>query len=86
MEYKEKITERKPQFGPRWLKDDKTFLKYVVKGRRVRHVADTYSFSKHSKAIQQEMTKRTVHTRLIHNLKSSGAGIKALSSLWIILS
>lgn len=64
----------------------KPFLKYVVKGRRVRHVADTYSFSKHSKAIQQEMTKRTVHTRLIHNLKSSGAGIKALSSLWIILS
>lgn len=78
--------KKKPQFGPRWLKDDKTFLKYVVKGRRVRHVADTYSFSKHSKAIQQEMTKRTVHTRLIHNLKSSGAGIKALSSLWIILS
>lgn len=42
------------------MKDDKTFLKYVVKGRRVRHVADTYSFSKHSKAIQQEMREQFI--------------------------
>lgn len=65
----------------------KCFLKYVVKVRRREcHVADTYHFSKHSKASQQEMTNRTIHSGLIRDLKSTDAVIKALSSLWIILS